>query len=708
MPDVVEIAFSSAQQINDAINNSAPAAPDEANNERNWQIWSIADNDRIDSGQPACYKIYAGVADKSLLTNVINGDICIDTAYKLWQRQSGAWVDLGTLKGDVGNDAQITGATASVNSTVGVPSVSVSTTGTPDNQSFDFEFFNLKGEQGDAAGFGTPTASAVTLAPGSSASASVSASGTDNAKVFSFSFGIPQGIQGIQGDPGTGNNWYVGSAITGTSTTPTIFVSTGIGDALVGDLYLNSNYSDDTYLGNLYRCTTAGDYTVAKWVYVCNIRGASGSGVGDMTKAQYDPTNSGSVLDSQKLGGELPSYYQINTNGLSAATTFADANYIPMYITSSTSNAKITVANIKSALKDYFDTLYVTSAAISSAISAAWWVSNNNISLAVGHMSEEVNVIGHSVNGISVTTDDSSVASVSVHGDSFTVYAEGSGTCTLTVTDSVSMTTKTVSVTCTSVPSAVLNDNTPAQIQAAARAGIASQLWSVGDRIGIAPNGSVGRLNFDGITTYYAYILGFDHNVSVEGNNTIHFQMAFSALSDGSNIAWTDARYGTNTQSGTTGYVMNTTATNAGGWAASYMRQTTCVQMLAAMPSAWQDVIAGCIKWTDNTGGGTDDISYMAMTVDKVFLLSQYEVSAAGANVNSGEPIYLKQYDYYANGNSKVKDSYNNGVGSACEWWWRSPDIRYADRFRCCSTSGGSNPRYGNYSYGFAPAFMVA
>ena len=702
MPDepVLELAFTDVNQINDAINNSAPALPDESQNQRNWQIWSIANNARQDSGQPAYCKIYTNVADHTALTNTADGDLAIENTWEVWQLVGGSWVDLGNIKGATGDDAEIIGATASVDSNVGTPSVTVTTTGTPDAQSFDFQFRNMKGEQGNAAGFGTPTASAVTLAPGSSASASVSASGMDDAKVFSFSFGIPQGIQG---DPGTGNNWYVGSAITGTSTTPTIFVATGIGDALVGDLYLNSNYSDDTYLGNLYRCTTAGDYTVAKWVYVCNIRGASGSGVGDMTKAQYDPTNSGSVLDSQKLGGELPSYYQINTNGLSAATTFADANYIPMYITSSTSNAKITVANIKSALKNYFDTLYVTSAAISSAISAAWWVSNYNVSLAIGHMSEEVNVIGHAVNGISVTSSNSAIASVSPHGDSFTVYAQGSGTCTLTVTDATSMTTKTINVTCTAVPSAVLNNNTPAQIQAAARAGIASQLWSVGDRIGIAMSGTVGGVTLN--SARYAYIIGFDHNATVEGANTIHFQMGFSALSGGVNIAYVDGSYGTQVSSDR--FTMNTSATDAGGWAASAMRSSICAQFLAAMPNEWQSVLAGCVKYSDNVGGISDAISNMSATVDKIFLLSQYEAQGGTGNVNAGESIYQKQYDYYANGNSRVKYKHN-ATATECEWWLRSVDIRYTDRFRCISTTGGSNPRYGNYSYGFAPAFMVA
>ena len=48
-------------------------------------------------------------------------------------------------------------------------------------------------------GFGTPTASASTLAEGASATASVSASGPDSAKVYNFAFGIPKGDTG---DPG--------------------------------------------------------------------------------------------------------------------------------------------------------------------------------------------------------------------------------------------------------------------------------------------------------------------------------------------------------------------------------------------------------------------------------------------------------------------------------------------------------------------------
>ena len=77
--------------------------------------------------------------------------------------------------------------------------------------------------------------------------------------------------QGSTGSTGAaGGRWYSGIAITGTSTTGTVFSNSGIGAAVVGDMYLNIN----TY--NTYRCTTAGDASSAKWIYVNNIRGAQG------------------------------------------------------------------------------------------------------------------------------------------------------------------------------------------------------------------------------------------------------------------------------------------------------------------------------------------------------------------------------------------------------------------------------------------------
>lgn len=58
------------------------------------------------------------------------------------------------------------------------------------------------GADGTPAGFGTPTATASTLAAGSAATVSVAASGADTAKVFTFTFGIPKGDKGDKGDTG--------------------------------------------------------------------------------------------------------------------------------------------------------------------------------------------------------------------------------------------------------------------------------------------------------------------------------------------------------------------------------------------------------------------------------------------------------------------------------------------------------------------------
>ena len=81
----------------------------------------------------------------------------------------------------------------------------------------------------------------------------------------------PQGKQGNTGATGRrGSRWTEGTAITGTSTTATVFSGTGIADALVNDMYLNTSTS------NVYRCTVGGAAIVAKWVFVGCIKGAKG------------------------------------------------------------------------------------------------------------------------------------------------------------------------------------------------------------------------------------------------------------------------------------------------------------------------------------------------------------------------------------------------------------------------------------------------
>ena len=243
-----------------------------------------------------------------------------------------------------------------------------------------------------------------------------------------------------------------------------------------------------------------------------------------------------------------------------------------------------------------------------------------------------------------------------------------------------------------------LADCTPAQVQEVARSGQAANYWAVGDKIGIALSGTVAGLSLSG--TYYAFIIGFNHNSSIEGNNTIHFQ--FCKTSDGTGVAFVYSY----TETGA-GFCINQSDTNVGGWASSYMRKTICPAFLAAMPTAWQNVIAACTKYSDNTGGGSNTASYVTATSDKIWLLAEFEVHGTRSHANSAEQNYQKQYEYYANGNSVLKYEHSDTTES-CFWWMRS--VRAANAKNFCLVNAFSNASHSiaSKSYGYAPGFMVA
>lgn len=243
---------------------------------------------------------------------------------------------------------------------------------------------------------------------------------------------------------------------------------------------------------------------------------------------------------------------------------------------------------------------------------------------------------------------------------------------------------------------------TPEEIQAIAQSGLAASYWSVGDTVGITLNGTVGALTFSN-ETYYAFIIGFNHNSSIEGSNTIHFQ--FGKTSAGVDIAFVDSSY--NDTNSSAAFRMNINANrNSGGWASSYIRSTICPAFLSAMPAAWQNVIKTCTKYSDNTGGEGDIASYVTATSDKIWLLAEFETYGARDRANSAEQNYQKQYDYYKNGNSITKYKHND-VDVEAYWWLRSVDADNIYYFSCSRWEGGSSGNSANTSRGFAPGFMV-
>jgi hypothetical protein len=107
-----------------------------------------------------------------------------------------------------------------------------------------------------------PTIGRVSSVP-SDEEASVSVTIDEVNQTSAFNFEIPVGRKGSQ--------WYTGTIITNTSTSPMGFNNSDVAYAYVNDMYLNT----DT--GRVYKCTIEGTPTYARWVYVGSIKGANGT-----------------------------------------------------------------------------------------------------------------------------------------------------------------------------------------------------------------------------------------------------------------------------------------------------------------------------------------------------------------------------------------------------------------------------------------------
>ena len=253
-------------------------------------------------------------------------------------------------------------------------------------------------------------------------------------------------------------------------------------------------------------------------------------------------------------------------------------------------------------------------------------------------------------------------------------------------------------------PTNIFNDNSWKTIKGAVQAGTASSYWKVGDRKAVILNGTVGNKSFSNTTTY-CYILGFDHNTSVESNgeHTIHIGFGASALSGGAYITYVDSKY--NNFVSTTGYFsMNSSMTNSGGWNSCQMKSTICPAFKNALPSDLKSNIRAVTKW-QNDGNSTTGQS----SSNEIWLLSEMEIF--GRATYSGYTANQLQYDFYkgvtgwsAAPKIKYKDT---STSKAVTWWGRS--ARSGDPFSFCyvNADGNANSIDANIGIGFAPCLCL-
>lgn len=317
---------------------------------------------------------------------------------------------------------------------------------------------------------------------------------------------------------------------------------------------------------------------------------------------------------------------------------------------------------------------------------------------------------------VTATKGSLSVSGTSVDGTcTLTVPEEGEWTVSATLggatSDSNIVNVVSSYDTVLAFASTILNDNSWEKIRGISDAGIGANYWSIGDRKEVTLNGTVGHLTLSNYTTY-AFIIGFNHNAELEGSNHIHFQLAKTALSGGTDVCLCDNKY--NSKVSETGYFsMNSSITSSGGWNSSQMRINICGTSLASysgtiievIPAALRAVIKSVTKYTDNTGASSD-ASEVTATTDYFFLFSEFEVFGSISSANPNEANKQAQYAYYSAGNSKIKYKHD-GTSTAADWWLRSHSNVLPGKFVGVGTNTTIFSEVASYSLGFTPGFCV-
>ena len=145
---------------------------------------------------------------------------------------------------------------------------------------------------------------------------------------------------------------------------------------------------------------------------------------------------------------------------------------------------------------------------------------------------------------------------------------------------------------------------------------------------------------------------------------------------------------------------MNSTNTNAGGWACE-MRTWLENTYYSELPTDLQAVITAR-KIKSSTGSQS---SALQETSDKIFLPREHEIFGATTYAAGSEAPYASQWSIFATAAKRVKKLGKNG--SAANWWELSPYVSTSGSFCCVDSGGTAGNGYASAAYGVVPCFQI-
>ena len=198
--------------------------------------------------------------------------------------------------------------------------------------------------------------------------------------------------------------------------------------------------------------------------------------------------------------------------------------------------------------------------------------------------------------------------------------------------------------------------------------------------------------------TMWAYKITPGDTITVNGYNYAVMGFNNYQLTDKANYG------GNNTYAGLTfgmidicgDYLMQSGATNSGGWGACEMRTSTMKTLKTGMPSTMAQVAIPYYGYANSTT--------MQYANDYMFLPAEKEVFGSRSDSPSGEANALTQYAYYKNGGSKIK---KYASGSSAWWWLRSIDASYNQNFCIVNPRGNVTGSTMSLRNGTSPCFCV-